>query len=177
MKHVELRQQGECLGYGAQLQRDVKSQLVLGVVSLLQRTPSTPDLDHTICTALRILPDYFFFFCCCVRTEEDAVSSLPVCFMPQLAADVPAQRKFGAKDGACQDRSGGHNLLNPGGRRFSSGSQKPPLHLPLWHDVETMSDSSPWTVLSNFSMPHFFSGARLRRSKRYHFTQLQTLCL
>ncbi|KAI4902497.1 hypothetical protein NFI96_000903 [Prochilodus magdalenae] len=28
-----------------------------------------------------------------------------------------------------------------------------------------MSDSSLWTVLSNFSMPHFLSGSRLRRSK------------
>uniref|UniRef100_A0A8B9JI95 Microtubule associated serine/threonine kinase family member 4 n=1 Tax=Astyanax mexicanus TaxID=7994 RepID=A0A8B9JI95_ASTMX len=28
-----------------------------------------------------------------------------------------------------------------------------------------MSDSSLWTVLSNFSMPHFLSGSGLRRSK------------
>uniref|UniRef100_A0A674EYE7 Microtubule associated serine/threonine kinase family member 4 n=1 Tax=Salmo trutta TaxID=8032 RepID=A0A674EYE7_SALTR len=28
-----------------------------------------------------------------------------------------------------------------------------------------MSDSSLWTVLSNFTMPHFLSGAMLRRSK------------
>lgn len=92
-------------------------------------------------------------------------------FMPQLAADVPVQRKFGPKESCCrstcQDCSGGRILQNPERRRFSSlGLQKPPLHLPLWHDLDTMSDSSLWTVLSNFNMPHFFSGARLRRSKR-----------
>ncbi|MEQ2311307.1 hypothetical protein AMECASPLE_018493, partial [Ameca splendens] len=85
--------------------------------------------------------------------------------MPQLAADVPVQRKFGPKESTCQQCSGGHNLLYPSSRRFSSVPQKPPLHLPLWHDVDTMSDSSPWMVLSNFNMPHFFSGARLRRSQ------------
>ncbi|XP_008299058.1 microtubule-associated serine/threonine-protein kinase 3-like isoform X3 [Stegastes partitus] len=86
--------------------------------------------------------------------------------MPQLAADVPVQRKFGPKESTCQDCLGGRHLLNPEGRRFSSsGLQKPPVHLPLWHDLDTMSDSSLWTVLSNFNMPHFFSGARLRRSK------------
>lgn len=57
--------------------------------------------------------------------------------------------------------------MNPESRRFSStGLPKPPLHLPLWHDSDAMSDSSLWTVLSNFSMPHFYGGARLRRSKR-----------
>ncbi|XP_015243017.1 PREDICTED: microtubule-associated serine/threonine-protein kinase 4 [Cyprinodon variegatus] len=85
--------------------------------------------------------------------------------MPQLAADGSALRKFGPKDGTCQRCSGGHNLLNPSGRRFSLAPQKPPLHLPLWHDVDTMSDSSPWTVLSNLNVPHFFTGARLRRSQ------------
>ncbi|MED6270424.1 Microtubule-associated serine/threonine-protein kinase 4 [Characodon lateralis] len=85
--------------------------------------------------------------------------------MPQLAADVPVQRKFGPKESTCQQCTGGHNLLCPSSRRFSSVPQKPPLHLPLWHDVDTMSDSSPWMVLSNFNMPHFFSGARLRRSQ------------
>lgn len=93
-------------------------------------------------------------------------------FMPQLAADVTVQRKFGPKESCCcrstcQDYSGGRILLNPEIHRFSSqGFQKPPLHLPLWHDLDTMSDSSLWTVLSNFNMPHFLSGARLRRSKR-----------
>ncbi|KAK5852304.1 hypothetical protein PBY51_023783 [Eleginops maclovinus] len=90
--------------------------------------------------------------------------------MPQLAADVPVQRRFGPKESggrsACQDCSGGRILLNSESRRSSSsGHQKPPLHLPLWHDSDTMSDSTLWTVLSNFNMPSFFSGARLRRSK------------
>ncbi|KAI4817213.1 hypothetical protein KUCAC02_009489 [Chaenocephalus aceratus] len=90
--------------------------------------------------------------------------------MPQLAADVPVQRRFGPKESGCrstcQDSSGGRVLLNSESRRVSSsGHQKPPLHLPLWHDLDTMSDSSLWTVLSNFNMPSFFSGARLRRSK------------
>ncbi|TKS84860.1 Microtubule-associated serine/threonine-protein kinase 4 [Collichthys lucidus] len=93
--------------------------------------------------------------------------------MPQLAADVPVQRKFGPKESCCcrstcQDCGVGRILTNPERHRFSSvGLQKPPLHLPLWHDLDTMSDSSLWTVLSNFNMPHFFSGARLRRSKRF----------
>lgn len=87
--------------------------------------------------------------------------------MPQLAADAAAQRKLEPQRGICQDCSGGHNLLNPHIRRFSSGPHKLPLHLPLCHDVDTMSDCSPWTTLSNFNVPHYFSGARLRRSKRY----------
>ncbi|CAG5867586.1 unnamed protein product [Menidia menidia] len=86
-------------------------------------------------------------------------------FMPQLAADVSVQRKFGPKDSTYKDSSRGRNLLNPDGHRFSSGPQKPPLHLPLWYDREMMSDSSPWTSLSNFNIPNFFSGSRLRRSK------------
>lgn len=97
-------------------------------------------------------------------------------FMPQLAADVPVQRKFGPKESTSQDCSGGRNLLNSDSRRFSSsGLQKPPVHLPLWHDLDTMSDSSLWTVLSNFNMPHFFSGARLRRSKRYRLKQFEVV--
>ncbi|KAK1884121.1 Microtubule-associated serine/threonine-protein kinase 4 [Dissostichus eleginoides] len=79
-------------------------------------------------------------------TEEDKVSSADV-FMPQLAADVPVQRRFGPKESGCH--------------------QKPPLNLPLWHDLDTMSDSSLWTVLSNFNIPSFFSGTRLRRSKSH----------
>lgn len=88
-------------------------------------------------------------------------------FMPQLAADAAVQRKLGPQRCACQDCGGGHNLLNPHIRRFSSGPHKLPLHLPLCHDVDAMSDCSPWTTLSNFNVPHYFSGAHLRRSKRY----------
>lgn len=46
-----------------------------------------------------------------------------------------------------------------------SGSGLPPC---CWHELDTMSasDAGLWTMLSNFSMPHFLSGARLRRSKR-----------
>ncbi|KAM3599341.1 uncharacterized protein V6R79_004137 [Siganus canaliculatus] len=98
--------------------------------------------------------------------------------MPQLPADVPVHRKFGAQEHrssfqdcccCCSSSSssgGGRIPLNADSCRFSSlGPQKPPSHLPLWHDLDTMSDSSLWTMLSNFNMPHFFSGARLRRSK------------
>lgn len=76
MKHVELREQGECLGYGAQSQWEgkTKSQLVLGVVSLQQWRLSTPDLDHTLCAFQD--PPWIAFY---LRTEEDKVPSLPVC--------------------------------------------------------------------------------------------------
>lgn len=146
--------------------RKTKSQLLLNVIFLPQWRLTPPDLDHTFCGSSL---DYFLF--------EDRggriVLSVRV-FMPQLVADVPAQRKFGLEESCsrsvCQDCPGGHVLPNPDSRRFSSpGLLKPPLHFPLsgcWHDLETMSDSSLWTVLSNFNMPHFFSGARLRRSKR-----------
>lgn len=164
MKHVERREHGECLGYGTQSQWDGKtqSQLVLDVISLQQSRLSAPDLDHTLFAVQD--PPWITF---CLRTEEDK-RVLPACvFMPQLPADVPVQRKFGPKESTCQDCSRGHHLLNSDSHRFCSSSlQKPPLHLPLWHDLDTMSDSSLWTVLSNFNMPHFFSGARLRRSQR-----------
>lgn len=86
--------------------------------------------------------------------------------MPQLPADV--QRKFGGGGrSTCQDCAGGRVLVNPERRRCSStGFPKPPFQLPLWPDLDTMSDSSLWTLLSNFNMPHFYGGARLRRSKR-----------
>lgn len=51
-------------------------------------------------------------------------------------------------------------------RHFSSLSFPRQLRALWGHDFGTMSDSSLWTLLSNFSMPHFISGARLRRSKR-----------
>ena len=145
--------------------KENKSQLVLGVLSLQQWRLSTPDLDHTLSVSGSSL-DYFLF----EDRGGQGVLSADV-FMPQLAADVPVQRRFGPKErgcrSTCQDSSGGHVFLNSESRRFSSsGHQKPPLHLPLWHDLDTMSDSSLWTVLSNFNMPSFFSGARLRRSKR-----------
>lgn len=77
MKHVERREQGECLGYRAQSQWDAQtqSQLVVGVISLQQWRLSTPDLDHTLSVPFRILPGLLF----CLRTEEDSASSLPVC--------------------------------------------------------------------------------------------------
>lgn len=77
MKHVERREQGECLGYRTQSQWDgkTKSQLVLSVISLPQWRLSTPDLDHTLCVPFRILPGLLFY----LRTEEDNVSSLLVC--------------------------------------------------------------------------------------------------
>lgn len=116
----------------------------------------------THCVPFRIPLDYFLF------EDRGGQRVLPASvFMPQLPADVPVQRKFGPKESTCQDCSRGHHLLNSDSHRFCSSSlQKPPLHLPLWHDLDTMSDSSLWTVLSNFNMPHFFSGARLRRSQR-----------
>lgn len=161
-------EQGECLGYRTQSQWDGKteSQLVLGVIFLPQWRLSTPDLDHTFCVPFRILPGLLLF----EDRGGQRVLSASV-FMPQLAADVTVQRKFGPKESCyrstCQDCSGGRILLNPEIHRFcSQGLHKPPLHLPLWHDLDTMSDSSLWTVLSNFNMPHFLSGARLRRSKR-----------
>lgn len=163
MKHVERREHGECLGYETQSQWDGKtqSQLVLGVISLQQSRLSPPDLDHTLCAPFRILPGLLFVWGRIVLPAN--------VFMPQLPADVPVQRKFGPKENTCQDSSRGHNLSSSDSHRFCSpGLQKPPLHLPLWHDLDTMSDSSLWTVLSNFNMPHFFSGARLRRSQRYH---------
>ena len=168
MKHVEWRQQDECLGYSTQSQwaEKTKNPLVLGVISLQQWRLSSPDLDHTLCT-FQDPPWITFLF---EDRGGQRVLSAWV-FMPQLAADVPVQRKFGPKESCCrstcQDCTGGYILLNPESHRSSSlGLQKPSLHLPLWHDLETMSDSSLWTVLSNFNMPHFFSGARLRRSKR-----------
>lgn len=51
------------------------SQLVLSVISLQQWRLSTPDLDHTLCVPFRILSGLLFY----LRTEEDNVSSLPVC--------------------------------------------------------------------------------------------------
>lgn len=92
-------------------------------------------------------------------------------FMPQLPADVPMQRKVGPQEGCCrrtgQNCFGGHLLLNPESCRFFSPAlQKSSSHLPVWHDLDTMSESSLWTLLSNFNMPHFLSGARLRRSQR-----------
>lgn len=127
--------------------------------------------SHTLC-AFQDSPRITFLF-----EDRGGQCVLPAgVFMPQLAADVPVQRKFGPKESTCQDCSGGRNLPNPDNRRFSSsGLQKPPVHLPLWHDLDTMSDSSLWTVLSNFNMPHFFSGARLRRSKRYRLKQFEVV--
>ena len=92
--------------------------------------------------------------------------------MPQLPADVPVQGKFGPKESCCRstckDCFGRCFLLKSESLRFSSlVLQKSPLTLPLGHDLDTMSDSTLWTALSNFNVPHFLSGARLRRSKRY----------
>lgn len=122
--------------------------------------------SHTLC-AFHYPPWITFLF---EDRGGQCVLSATV-FMPQLAADVHVQRKFGPKESSCrstsQDCAAGRILLNPEVRQCSSpGLQKPPLHLPLWHDLDTMSDPNLWTVLSNFNMPHFFSGARLRRSKR-----------
>ncbi|CAB1318678.1 unnamed protein product, partial [Coregonus sp. 'balchen'] len=112
-----------------------------------------------------------------------SVCSASVCVcMPQLAADVPVQQsKFGAleEEGGCSSRGAcrrdycrGRVAPHPhvtDTRCVSSPGLLSP-HIPLpeggWHDFGTMSDSSLWTVLSNFTMPHFLSGARLRRSKR-----------
>lgn len=144
-----------------------KSRPVLSVVALPKWRLSW--ISHAPCTSED--PLWIFLLLSFEDRRGQRVLSARV-FMPQLAADVPVQRKFGPKEesccrSTCQDCSGGHVLLNPESRRCSSlGLQKPPLHLPLWHDLDTMSDSSLWTVLSNFNMPHFFSGARLRRSKR-----------
>lgn len=117
------------------------------------------------------------------QLKDAAVSALPVCVcMPQLAADVPVQQsKFAAleEEGVCSSRGAclcdccrGQVAPHPhftDTRRFSSPGLLRP-HVPLpgggWHDFGTMSDSSLWTVLSNFTMPHFLSRARLRRSKR-----------
>ena len=108
--------------------------------------------------------------------------------MPQLAADVPGQIKFvpeqqGEREAAttAADRAGcfrsacrdcGGRLRSPvaDARRFSSpGLLRPHLHLPLcggWQDLDVMAESSPWLAFSNFDMPRFLNGARLRRSKR-----------
>lgn len=139
-----------------------KSAGIRCCVSAAVEAVSTWPGSHSVRLS-RFFPDYFLF------EDRGGQRVLPGrVFMPQLAADVSVQRKFGPKEGTWQDCSGSRHLLNPDRRRFSSGPQKPSLHLPLWHDVDTMSDSSPWTTLSNFNVPHFFSGARLRRSKRYH---------
>lgn len=76
MKHVERREDGECLGYGTQSQWEGKtqSQLVLDVIYLQQSRLSAPDLDHTLCAVQD--PPWITF---CLRTEEDNVSSLLVC--------------------------------------------------------------------------------------------------
>lgn len=169
MKHVEQRGAGR--GFGIQnavaVRRENKSQLVLGVSSLQQHRLSTPDLDYTPRVPFRILPGLLFFIWGRWRTT----CPLCQCFMPQLPADVPMQRKVGPQEGCC--RRTGHNcfgghLLNPdsSSRFFSPALQKSSSHLPLWHDLDTMSESSLWTLLSNFNMPHFLSGARLRRSQR-----------
>lgn len=166
MKHVERRVQGECLGYSIQSQWDgkTKSQLALGVCNS-EGCLHLTWITQTVCLSGSSLGTFLF-------EDRGGQRVLSACvFMPHLAADVPVQRKFGPKEShcrsTCQDCSGGRILPNPESRRFSSqGLQNPHLHLPFWHDLDTMSDSSLWTVLSNFNMPHFFSGARLRRSKR-----------
>lgn len=142
-----------------------KSQLVLGVIPATEEAGNSWPGSHTLC-AFQSPPGITVLF----EDRGQRVLSVNV-FMPQLAADVPVQKKFGPKESCCrstcQDCFGARLLLNLESRRFSSlALQKPPLHLPLWHDLDTMSESSLWTVLSNFNMPHFFSGSRLRRSKR-----------
>jgi len=172
------------LGYGAQSQwkggggRDTKSvgvgcRFPCNSGGCRRLTWISHTHTHTHCVPFRtLLPGLLFLLWGQRRSRR------PLCrcvFMPQLAADVPVHRKFGPQESCCRgtcpdsssSSSGGRFPLNPESRRFSSpGLRKPPLHLPLWHDSDTMSDSSPWTVLSNFNTPHFFSGARLRRSKR-----------
>lgn len=63
--------------YRTQSQWDgkTKSQLVLGVISLQQWRLSTPDLDHTPRVPFIIPPGLLLH----LRTEEDRVSSLPLC--------------------------------------------------------------------------------------------------
>lgn len=80
--------------------------------------------------------------------------------MSQLLADVPGTIEcFPGSAGG--EHASAHHLLAPGLLRSL------PSLPSCWHDSQVMSDSSFWTVLSNFSMPHFLTGARLRRSKRY----------
>lgn len=165
MKHVKQRGAGRVFGiYNAVAVRpENKRPLVLGVVSL-----QPPDhqhltwIKHPVC-----LPWTAVLF-------EDS-RGRPVLyanvFMPQLPADVPMQRKVGPQEGCWrrtgQNCFGGHLLLNPESCRFFSPAlQKSSSHLPLWHDLDTMSESGLWMLLSNFNMPHFLSGARLRRSQR-----------
>lgn len=88
--------------------------------------------------------------------------------MLQRAADVRGRTSVVAERCAgrtSQDSCVGCLLLLEA-RHFSSLSFPRQLRALWGRDFGTMSDSSLWTLLSNFPMPHFISGARLRRSKR-----------
>lgn len=160
-------EQGECLGYRTQSQWDGKTKVSWCEVSNPCNSTDCQHLTwikHPLCLSGSSL-DHFF-----EDSGGRAVLYASV-LMPQLPADVPMQRKAGPQEGCCRRTAhscvGGHLLLNPESCRFFSPAlQKSSSHLPLWHERDTMSESSLWTLLSNFNMPHFFSGARLRRSQR-----------
>lgn len=161
-------ERGECLGYRTQWQWDGKTKVSWCSVSHPCNNTDCQHLTwitHPVCLSGSSLDRFFIW------GRWRTTCPLCQCFLPQLPADVPMQRKVGPQEGCCrrtgQSCCGGH-LLNPesSSRFFSPALQKSSSHLPLWHDLDTMSESSLWTLLSNFNMPHFLSGARLRRSQR-----------